>query len=582
METDILSSVVLPVPDDMIDYRGRLVLPDRKNPALCLEEELQHIVAVSSRGRRMDLLTLLWGIDGRGPRTVKAVASVVGLSPGKVRQIGLKYERLARYRRHATHFVRRMVALAEQMSGYPVEDVEKVLVAEGIAREHFDISAINEICRISSIKRCFSFFSIDGRKFISLDRHADAIRTFHERSTAMVRRRGCASFDDVIEGLDWDLMINRKEASFYPVIEEPIFHLPAKERLRELVPILGFRWLDAERKWFMRPGICEARLFGRIRNLLWSRRAMSSESFMEGLVEEGSKHPLPPSHVIISLAIESGIACQSSTMITFNPALTTGALITPGSSEEVVVRILRDFGPLVSRQKILSEAGKSGLKKGQVDNALRNSLLVEKVKSGIYRLAGVSIDMEFIESLDQPGLQRDYLAQWGKLPSGERWIVYVDLAEHPSKIMLPLPTELFRELEGAWHAFLCNRRDLGEVQCQGWHLRGQQDFQEIAALIHKGRGLIVFDPANREMFLTPVDHILLKRFRDGTAVRNDWFSSALSPDQEMWPETVVDDVKAHGFARSLFLGDCSSVLPSYPKGITSTASDPNTGNTSSE
>lgn len=417
-------------------------------PATTVEDDLGRILdeaELNARQRQVVARRLGW--DGEGGMTLEAAANGE-LSRERVRQLEERVKCASASTQWLPAIESALDLLAEH-APITTDVAAELLTMEGLARRPFDPVGLLNAARFAGIASPLTFAT--GCLYVG-DQRKWAKR-IGEVARKLVSHNGAASVGALAESLGDAVEVDDVR------------------RLLALDP--ETRWLDAEREWLFLP-TARNRAANHLRKMLAVARSQSIRDVREGFRRYDGREVILPRHVVRELCKCFDWVRVDGDRIAASAALDYRAVLE--NTEETLVEIFREHGPVLDRATAVDLGERSGLDRTTTGLYLGWSPIIERLATNRYALRGADVPAGTLEAMHgsspRARVQRDH----GWTRAGRLWVGYALSQAVIDSNVVGVPSALKDELRGsdevARYDLAAPNDDLGQLATDGSNIWG--------------------------------------------------------------------------------------------------------------
>jgi len=345
-----------------------------------LESELLALLLEATHERNAEMLSLLYGFNEHGPRTLESTGRRYGLTRERVRQIAAKVEsRLASVWRPTRHlFIARDLINSDLARPFSAAEFSEAARKAGITEIAFHVGGAIRAIELVGEPSAIESFRVGGTMLYG-DR---SDRRFLETVLNQVRKdttaRGCVE-------------IGRLAQLLGSVDAKP-------DEIRRLLS--GFdeiAWLDEQKTWLMSTAVSRNRLVNVTSGILSALTSLDIKSLHASLQRPRRIKLVPPQSVLAAFLEVNGIARVKDGRAHVLADATEREL---GLNDKAFIKALRELGSPVAREELEEYCvERLGVNVRSFYVNLSYSPLVVKVAPGVFSLLGEPVDPERVERL---------------------------------------------------------------------------------------------------------------------------------------------------------------------------------------
>ena len=445
--------------------------------------------------RQADIFARRNGWYGDGRRTLDAVAQAFGITRERVRQICSLIEGRVKGRQGHLPALEECVRVVSQLVPTTVSEVEARLIDLNLSVHPFDPMGILDAARRLGIAAPFEVESFRGRAFV-VPKGASGIAAKTWRAA-----RACINH----WGVGSTLEIAGRVSS------EGRFSLPVVFASTVLQAFDHVDWLDDSRGWFWFGPLDRNPLINIVRKVISVagrvrvselRRAISRTLLMRGFA--------PPTRVLREVCQRlDGCRLEGDFVMDVGLARWVGVLPT---NEALFVLALKQLGPLVARDRLLSRCRELGIAKHTTIAYMSNSPVVARYAHCVYGLVGAEFPPGAAEALVPTKARYRALIDFGQ-GQGRIWLGFRLTHGMLGNGVFTVPAPMQRFLSGKFALLAEDKVRVGEVVLrdnQGW---GLLPFYRRRGLEPGDHLVLVFDRTALEVVARIGDESLLDEYQ---------------------------------------------------------------------
>ncbi len=373
-----------------------------------LEDELAALIfpiwgrhpTIGDTGRAMVARYLGW--DGLGGATLEKAGDLGGVSRARVSQLTVSLEEEWQDCTLYAPALDRALRYVREVLPAPAAEVENQLALHGVALRPFRVEGLLQAARVLKrdcpwriIKLPLGDAENQTARWVCAAQHAEMLPNFLNNARRLARKNGCVRLAELHDEAD--------AASGEVTSGEAVTRAVNAALLRVLVAMPGFVWLDARESCFWFGPTADNRLVRAAQKLLAVAGQLETRRLHELLLraaQNDAREVAPPhleiferiSAVLPGARLENGVLHATDL-----PPL--GELC--GSFEQTLIAILREHGPVLSRQRLQQFSAARGLNLSTLDVQIATSILVERPARGWVALLGTDVDLSALDGANQ-------------------------------------------------------------------------------------------------------------------------------------------------------------------------------------
>jgi hypothetical protein len=419
-----------------------------RGPATTVEADLERILDHAElRGRQRQVVARRLGWDGEGGMTLEAAANGQ-MTRERVRQLEDKVKTASATTRWLPAVETALDLLAAR-APIPTDQAAELLATEGLARCRFDPVGLLKAARFAGLESPLTLAA--GCLYIG-DQHKQAKR-IAEAARRLVSRNGAASVRGIADSLSG------------AVDPDAIRRVLALDR--------ETRWLDAEREWFFLP-TARNRAANHLRKMLAVAPSQSIRDVREGFRRYAGREVILPRNVVRELCECFDWVRVEGDRVAASAPLDYRAVLE--NTEETLVEIFREHGPVLDRATAVDLGARSGLDRTTTGLYLGWSPIIERIATNRYALRGADVPAGTLEAMRGSSTRTRVQRGYGWTSAGRLWVGYVLSQAAIDSNVIGVPSALKDELRGgeevARYDLVAPNDDLGQLATDGSNIWG--------------------------------------------------------------------------------------------------------------
>jgi hypothetical protein len=328
------------------------------------------------------------------------------------------------------------------------DEAAKLLATKGLAQRPFHLVGLLNAARFAGIDNQLVFAAgclYAGDQGKQAKRIGDAARK-------LVSSNGAASISAIVDLLgDVDMDTVRRMLALDP----------------------NTRWLDADKEWLFQP-TGQNRAANFLRKMLAIAPSQSIGDLREGFRRTAEREVILPRHVVRELCKCFDWVRVDGDRVAASPALDYRAVLE--NTEETLVDIFREHGPVLDRATAIDLGARSGLDRTTAGLYLVWSPVIERIATNRYALRGADVPAGTLEAMRRSSARARVQRGYGWTTAGRLWIGYTLSQAVIDSGVVGAPSALKEELlaggEVARYAITGPNQDLGQVATDGSNIWG--------------------------------------------------------------------------------------------------------------
>jgi hypothetical protein len=173
-----------------------------------------------------------------------------------------------------------------------------------------------------------------------------------------------------------------------------------RSQIRDFVMIdARNKWLDGGQQWILAGGLSRNRLSNLITKVLNVTSEVNLSELRRAVGKSRRLEAVPPISVLASFIETSGLGSVSSDVVTASSTF-DGAL-EPGGSEETMVRIFREHGPVLGGDRLQELCIAAGMNPVTIGIYMWMSPVISRLGRGVYSLVGSKVEPGVVEEIEE-------------------------------------------------------------------------------------------------------------------------------------------------------------------------------------
>lgn len=366
----------------------------------CLEDELAGLVASVEEPRNASLLIMLYGFDGKEPRTLEEVGQVFDLTRERVRQLSDRAKRRAALKwrpmpnlKAAIEAIRKSGPLSASASSTQLHELQ-------ITRGLLHPDAITEATQLLGIKPGFSKFQAGGYTYYGLKRHRQLAEQIIVRLRRETSSGGCTN-------------VQRLALSIGLSLEDIGYVRRLLEGLNETV------WLDQAFTWVMSSKPVRNPLVNVVYKVFCAAESINLNELRSALSRTLRITYVPPADVLATIIVRSGLARREAEMLVCTDEVDEQRL---GVNDGALLNAFRTYGSPLPREELERRCvDELGINLTSFYMHLSYSPIVAKLATGVYALVGTPVAVGEVERIRSEYRTGRAATEHGWNEVGELW-----------------------------------------------------------------------------------------------------------------------------------------------------------------
>ncbi len=338
--------------------------------AACLEDELRGILRALANERDTEVALKLFGWTGKGKRILESVGQEYGLTRERIRQLAARASKKIRESSVETPWLHKALEVLRAACPATSSVLAVRLREAGIAKEDFDPSGVIAACEELGIDARLSSLSLSGTRFYGRPEKIGTIAQLFRLARRLTAARGCINFEAMCD----ELAVEQAD----------------RDKYRELMSLGGrTTWLDEERQWLFAGGLARNRLGNLVAKVLFVSSEVNLSELRRAVAKSRRLEAVPPSEILARFVQATGLATVKDGIVVAKQSFANA--IEPGSSEDTMVRVFRENGPVLGWDRLQELCIMSGMNPVTVGIYTSISPVVSRLARGVYALVGEKI-----------------------------------------------------------------------------------------------------------------------------------------------------------------------------------------------
>ena len=334
---------------------------------LTLERELRDLLGT---GRNARIAVRYHGFDGRGGGSLRTLASALGLTRERVRQIVAAASRPLRFARPVSPTLDRTIAFVAERIPAAAGTIEAEMRSEGLTSGLFRLEGVIKAAELLGRRLPFAITEVKGERLV----HAPGIRSFDtivRIARRVVAHYGMATLPDVAA--------NVRDADSGVCDSNLVASVLACQR--------GFHWLDQSAGWFSLSDNPDNRVLNRIRKILSVANPIRVSELRAGTARDYRMRGFsPPQRIFLEFCRQApGLHVYDDT-IEAKPAVNQADVLS--QTEREIVHILSQHGGAMPVSEFMSVCRATAAHRRTSYLNLHHSHIISKYAHGLYGLIG--------------------------------------------------------------------------------------------------------------------------------------------------------------------------------------------------
>jgi len=464
----------------------------------CLEDELSHLANLARSQRDMRIVIRYFGWDGSANRTYEAVGNEFGITRERVRQIIVKFHRRIRWRlyrskRFYTPIIDRALEFVSQHTLSYAKEIESQLAAKGISKKPFRLEGVETVAELLGRKLPLRIVRLRGIRIAVKSEVAEIPKLVVSVSRKAIEHWGVTTVADVVAQ-----------------VEEKTNHSVDIGFATTLLALLkDFRLIDESGGWFWLSSVSRNRLLNQIRKILSVADQIHISELRSGVGRHyRMKGVAPPRRVLLEFCRMLPWCHVEGHTITSDPPLNWDEVLNRSSTEWAMAAILKEHGPVMSRQEFEDKCLELGMKPMTFSIYLAYSPIITKHAIGVYGLRGSDVAPGVVESLKPKKKPTTVLKDFGWTNEGEIWIAHRLSSAMIRSGVFAVPASMRKFLQGTFSLRTADGALIGNLNIKdssGWSLgsffrrRGGETGDYLVLVFHLTKRQVVIHIGDQDL-----------------------------------------------------------------------------------
>jgi len=379
------------------------------NKTITLEDEINYIAALTGDGRNKEIIIKFYGWDGQGCKTLESVAAEFKITRERVRQICSIFEKKlsrSQYKFACLLNLDAAIKIIEENTPNTIEEIEGLLVNEGIIKNQFNIEGIISVSRLLKRENDLSIFKIKKQRYIVKkaisEKNIKSIIYFAKKA---ISRNGVSNIEDI--------------AAQVNELTDQI--IDSKLIISTMSIIKGFSWLHRESGWFWISTLPRNRLINQMRKILSLNDKIEISQMRSGIGRfQRMRGFSPPRHVLLELCKQIPWCRVEDNFVKADPPLNWEEIL-DGTTELIMAKILKKHDSVMLLDQFEKECLKLGMNR-HTFIAYLHSPIITRHTIGVYGLRGAKVNPGLIKDLADNYKAQKVVNDYGWTDDGRIWL----------------------------------------------------------------------------------------------------------------------------------------------------------------
>lgn len=447
-----------------------------------LEDELMALLLEVEDERNAEMLFLLYGFDGLGPKTLESVGESHGLTRERVRQIAARAEKKLASIWRPMKFLdaARILLFSGIRRPFSQTEFSTALKHANISRLEFHVEGLFKALEITGQKQPFCHVQLGRTRMYGKDEEV----AIPKRLIHALRRETSANGCTNVQRLALLIGLTIEAA---PKIRDILLHF------QEVL------WLDEKSNWLLSKRPTRSRLANVAGRVFSVSKSVEVNELRAALLRPVRVTFVPPANVLENFLEFHDIAYVDGRFAIVNPDFEKVDL---GVNDMGIALAFQELGSPLTREQLEDYClDDLGMNANSFYVYLSYSPLISKLATGVFSLVGHDVDPGEIEQLKEEIKQDHFEASFGWSKAGTLWWHFQ--ADRPtihagSHIVPPFVLNL---TEGQWTVKSIDGLDFGTATVANSYVSGLKLAFSVIGMGNKDYVQIDFDLAEREAFV---------------------------------------------------------------------------------
>ena len=414
-----------------------------------LEEELVEIFCPATRGRDREIVTLYFGWDGSGGRTLEELGQRYGLSRERIRQVCVRAVKRNRGAKVFAPVLDRSLAFLSQRLPREVEALEAEFDAAGFSGCGLPLETIREAAEFLSRDPKFALVAVGRRRLAVCPDSVPIPRAIVQAARRAVLSYGATTISEVAAEVSRQFSGGVDQA----LVEETLQTLD------------DFEWLQRELGWCQLEVFTQYGLPKMIEKILSVTERIEVSKLRSAIARyRRTGRKVPPAKVLLEFCRRmSGVRVEGSTIIADPPRDWQEVL---AGVEAGMVRVLKEHGSVMERGSFEEHCIAEGMNRFSFNAIIMCSPVITQYGRSVYGLLGAKVDRKTVQSLAarKPGTPPSkVLRGFGRTDDGRIYLAYRLSKAAISGGVITVPAAMKEHLRGKFTIRMPDGREVGTL-----------------------------------------------------------------------------------------------------------------------
>ena len=370
-------------PANAVAFRGQIQTLRRHIgllPRLPLEKELRGIITAVKKQRAANIFLYYQGWGSAGASTLNAAAANFGISHSAVSRICADYVEAFAKKAPYLPSLDKALTFVENCLPAAACDIELALTKYGLTEKFFPLESLLGAARFFNRRPCFAIESSTGTRIAVPKGRVGVARDITRAAERAITSHGAARLGNVAKQV--------REKTSFPISQQFTSQILHCRR--------DFQWLGREGNWFWLAAVRQNPVVNLIRKVLSVSPRIDGNELHAAI----SRNSRPDGASLTCEALLELCRLLPMCSIVGETVSATESLDlhdTLCDSEQLMLRTLREKGPLLRRSTYQTLCLNAGMNKNTFSSIIRRSPIIAKHSTGVYGIIGAEVPPKVIE-----------------------------------------------------------------------------------------------------------------------------------------------------------------------------------------
>lgn len=404
-----------------------------------LEREFRELLRASLDERTCDVVSRVYGLDGRGGATLQEVGDEYHLTRERIRQISDRLKPLAKCRPFLPQLDRSLRLITSKLPNR-ADAIEQALVDKRISLTAFRLEGIRLAAELFNRRIRFEVAEINGARIAVKIRQPEAASGILKMAQASVSRLGVCAVSSLVENL----------------------HEERESVIGILTTQSNVKWLDTEQEWFLITDSKRNRLLTLVMKVAAVAPTIEAGELRRALSRNYRLEFVPPRSVLIEFCRQLGWHVKES-RVTAPKNLRADDVLSV--TEMMMTRVLKERGPVLYRTEFQELCAARGISRSTFSMYVGNNSIFSRVTNGVYSLTGATFDSFDVEScLKRNRASISSIADCGWTAEAKPWVALKMTPTIVANGVFAIPSSIRSFLFGRFVIQASDGTDVGKIQ----------------------------------------------------------------------------------------------------------------------